>query len=239
MPPDVTRIRAVPPWQPAFGEETPFLLLSSEEQAALRHLGTSITFKTARTQIYAHNDKARFLYLLIDGVIEADRTLPKGERQIVAFYWPGDILGLADEGVYVNTAITLSPCTVYRFPADRLTKFLVEYPLIQHKFLVKAIHDLRNTQRQLLMMGRLSVLRRLAAFLLDCSAHEGYFDAKHRVLTLPMTRYDVADYIGASAEGVTRSFGRLEAMGMLHRLSPRLLELKTAELKAFADLAGR
>ena len=237
MPPDPIRIRAVPPWTPAHGAEAPFLPLSAEERVELRRLGNAITFKTAGSQIYEHNDEASFLYLLTDGVVEADRTFPNGERQIVAFFWPGDVLGLAEEGVYVNSAAALTPCTVYRFPIDKLSKFLIEHPLLQLKFLVKSINDLRNTQRQLLMMGRLNVLKRLAAFLLDCSAHETYFDAKRRVLTLPMTRYDVADYIGASAEGVIRGFGRLEALGLLNRLSPRTLKLKTAELKAFVDLA--
>ena len=53
-----------------------------------------------------------------------------------------------------------------------------------------------------------------------------------------MTRYDIADYIGTSAESVTRTFNRLEAKGLLHRLTPRTLKLETAELKAFVDLAN-
>ena len=104
MPPDPIRIRAVPPWTPAHGEEAPFLPLSAEERVELRRLGNAITFKTAGSQIYEHNYKASFLYLLTDGVVEADRTFPNGERQIVAFFWPGDVLGVwsRDEMVRVD-----------------------------------------------------------------------------------------------------------------------------------------
>ncbi|HXQ47927.1 MAG TPA: helix-turn-helix domain-containing protein [Caulobacteraceae bacterium] len=51
-----------------------------------------------------------------------------------------------------------------------------------------------------------------------------------------MTRYDIADYIGASSEVVIRGLGRLEAMDLIRRLSPRTLEVKTTELKAFVNL---
>ena len=237
MPPDEIRIRAVPPWQPVQGEEGPFLPLSVDERAELRRIGQAISFKTTGSQIFARGEKASYLYLLTDGVAEAYFVLPNGERQIVAFYWPGDVLGLAEEGVYVNTVSTLSACTFYRFLTDQLDQFLLSHPAIQHQFFVKAVHDLRNAQRQLIMMGRLNGLRRLAAFIVDCSAHEDYFDSKHKILTLPMTRYDIADYIGTSSEVVTRGLGRLEAMGVIHRLSPRTLELKTAELRAIVNLA--
>src|ERR1035438_10049766 len=190
MPPDEIRIRAVPPWQPNHGEEAPFLPLSVDDRAELRRFGQALSFKTAGTQIFAGGEKASYLYLLTDGLAQSYRAMSSGERQIVAFYWPGDLLGVAEEGAYVNNAVALSPCTVYRFPSNLLTDFLIAHPAIQNQFLVKAIHDLRNTQRQLLMMGRLDVLTRLAAFILDCSGHDDYFDARRNTIALPMTRYD-------------------------------------------------
>jgi CRP-like cAMP-binding protein len=230
------RIRAVPSWQPDLGEEGPHLPLSGAEKAELGRLAEIIEFKTAGSQILSHGQKANFLYLLVDGIVEADRTLHNGERQILAFYWPGDLFGMAEDGVYVNSAQALTPCTVYRFPIQKLEQFLLQNPKIQHGFLIKVVHDLRNAQRQLVVMGRFDVPRRLAAFLLACSAHEHYFNADQQVLTLPMTRYDIADYLGTSAESATRAFSRLEAKGLLHRLTSRTLELKRSELQAFVDL---
>jgi len=230
------RIRAVPPWQPSHGEEAPFLQLTASEGTELRRLGEQISYKTAGTEIFAYGQKAGFLFLLAEGVVSAHRTLPSGERQVVGFYWPGDVFGLAEEGLYVNSAAALTPCAVFRFPYDKLASFLMSHPAIEQKFAVKVVHDLRNAQRQLIMMGRLGVPRRLAAFILDCVGHEDYFDAKTQRLTLPMTRDDIADYIGASPEVVIRALRRLEASGLLRRLSPKVLELKTAALRAFVNL---
>jgi hypothetical protein len=95
---DEIRVRAVPNWEPDRREEGPFLPLSTTDTVELGHLGEIIEFKTPATEIVSHGEKSTFLYLLTDGVVEADRTLHSGERQILAFYWPGDTFGLAENG---------------------------------------------------------------------------------------------------------------------------------------------
>ncbi len=146
-------------------------------------------------------------------------TSPDGERQIVAFHWPGDLFGLAEHGRHVTSAETITSSQIYRFPCQKLERFLLKNPKIEDGFLIKAIHDLRSAQRQLIIMGRLAIFRRLAVFLLDCSAHEHYFDKAKRLLTLPMSRYDIADYLGTSAETVTRALSKLTADDAVRRVS--------------------
>lgn len=228
------RIRAAKAWTTEQGQKSQHLALSAADKAELARIGEIIEYRTAGSQILSQGQKASCLYLLADGVVQACHTLNDGNRQVVAFYWPGDLFGLAEAGLYVNSAEALTPCTVYRFPIRKLERFLLENPGVQHSFLIKAVHDLRSTQRRLIAMGRLDVARRVAAFLLDCSGHEHYFDPATQVLTIPMTRYDIADYIGTSAESVTRAFTLLEGKGLLHRLTARTLELKVAELRTFA-----
>jgi CRP/FNR family transcriptional regulator len=79
-------------------------------------------------------------------------------------------------------------------------------------------------------MGQFNIPQRLAVFLVD-----HYFDRSKQILTLPMSRYDIADCLGTSAETVTRALARLEGEGMLHRVTPRNLKLKLDQLKAFID----
>ena len=166
----------------------------------------------------------------------ASYMLPQGDRQVVAFYWPGDLFGLSEAGVYVNSIEALTACKVLRFPIAALELFFLKNPRIQHRFLIKAVHDLRAMQRQLIVMGRLSVTRRLAVFLLDCSGHERYYNASNQTLTLPMSRYDIADYLGTSAESVARALLSLEEKGIVRRLTPRSIELRLAEIRAFAQM---
>ena len=230
------RIRATRSWQREHGEEAPYLALTASDKAELERVAQIIDFRTVGSETFSQGDDAAFTYLLTDGVVRIYHTLRNGERQILAFHWPGDLFGLADHGKYANSAETIAPSRVYRFPVRKLERFLLKNPNIQDAFLVKAVYDLRNTQRQLIVMGRFNIQRRLAVFLVDCSAHEHYFDQSKQILSLPMSRYDIADYLGTSAETVTRALARLEVEGMLHRVAPRNLKLKLDQLKTFVDL---
>lgn len=232
---DEIRIRAAHGWPRPHGQEGPHLDLSASQRADLARLAQVIEYKTTGSKIFSQGDEAAFTYLLVDGLTRICHTLHNGDRQILAFHWPGDLFGLAEHGKYLNSSETITSATVYRFPVRKLEAFLIENPLVQNGFLVKAIHDLRRSQRQLLIMGRYDIPRRLAAFLLDCSAHEHYFDRATCILTLPMSRYDIADYLGTSAETITRAFGRLETENGLHRLTARTLELKLPGLKAVVE----
>lgn len=234
------QIRGVRPWRAETGAgrggEAGHLTLSPSERQELGRLAERIEFRTAGSQILAEGQPADYVYLLTDGIVRTSRGNHGGDRQILAFYWPGDLFGIAEAGIYVNTAEALTPCTVYRFPAGPLERLLLANPGIQHEFFLKAVHDLRSSQRHVVVLGRLSVARRLAAFLLDCAGHERYFDAAGAVLTLLMTRYDIADYLGTSAESITRAFAEIERKGLVHRLAPRSLQLNMAALRGFADL---
>jgi CRP-like cAMP-binding protein len=212
------RIRAARGWPREHGEEAPDLALTASDKAELGRVAQIIDFR------------ASFVYLLADGVVRIYHTLRNGERQILAFHWPGDLFGLAEHGKYVNSAEIIASS-----PVRKLERFLLKNPNVQDAFLVKAVHDLRNTQRQVIVMGRFSIPRRLAVFLVDCSAHERYFDQSNQILTVPMSRYDIADYLGTSAETVTRALARLESQGMIHRVTPRDLKLELVQLKTFID----
>jgi CRP-like cAMP-binding protein len=229
------RIRATRGYPREHGEEAPYLALTARDKAELGRAAQIIDFRTAGSEAFSQGDDAAFIYLLAYGVVRIYHTLRNGERQILVFHWPGDLLGLADHGKYVNSAETIASSTVYRFPVRKLERFLLKNPNIQDAFLVKAVHDLRNAQRQLIVMGQFNVPRRLAVFLVDCSAHEHYFDQSKQILTLPMSRYDIADYLGTSAETVTRALARLEGEGVLHRITARDLKLELDQLKAFID----
>jgi CRP-like cAMP-binding protein len=155
------RIRAVRdrPRQP--GEEAPHIALSASERAELGRLAQIIDFRTAGSP---QGGDANFVYLLTAGLVRICHSLHNGERQVVAFHWPGDLFGLTEEAKYVNSAETVTPARVYRFQAAKLESFLLKNPKIQNRFLIKAMHDLRHAQRQIIVMGRFDIPRRLGIF---------------------------------------------------------------------------
>ena len=150
------RIRATRGWPREHGEEAPYLALTASDKAELVRVAQIVDFRTAGSEAFSQGDEAAFVYLLTDGVVRIYHTLRNGDRQILVFHWPGDLLGLADHGKYVNSAETIASSRVYRFPVKKLERFLLKKPHIQDAFLVKAVYDLRNAQRQLIVMGSLT-----------------------------------------------------------------------------------
>lgn len=204
-------------------------LLSPAEQAALVKIATVLTYRASGVVIFTNGEDAHFIYLIDEGVVRISQDLPDGTRQVFGFMWPGDMLGLMEAGRYVNSAETLTPATLFRFPLDRLRELLLHEPLLQLHILTKAAHELRKAQRQLIVLGQLGNVRRLASFLLDCRQHVEFFDSAARQLRLPMSRFDIADYLGTSPESVARAFAVLERRAFIRRLSPRTIELVDAD----------
>ncbi len=231
------KIRAVNGWRHGARREVPHFALSMAERQELARLAQIMDIKAASARIFTQGGAAAHSYLLARGLVRISYMMPDGARQIVAFNWPGDLFGMAEEGHYVHTAETITPSRLYCFPTQKLEQFLLENPKIQDRFLIKITHDLRQTQRQLIVMGRLDVPRRLAAFLLDCAAHEAYFEAASFTLNVPMSRYDIADYLGTSVETVTRALTKFTEQGVVRRLSPRKLVLSTPRLRQIAGLS--
>lgn len=200
-------------------------LLTPSEQAQLARIATVLDYRAGNTTIYSEGEDVHFLYAIDQGVVRISRHLEDGERQVMAFLWPGDLCGLAERGHYVNTAETLTPATLYRFPLQKLHGLLLHEAQLELHLLVKAAHALRTAQRQIIVLGRQDTYRRLASFLLDLGHHAAFHDRSAMTLTLPMNRYDIADYLGTSAETVTRAFTRLEQEGLVTRAAPRSLRI--------------
>jgi CRP/FNR family transcriptional regulator len=125
----------------------------------------------------------------------------------------------------VNTAETLTPATLFRFPLQRLQSLMQQGTQLQLHLLVKAAHALRAAQRQIIVLGRHDSYSRIAGFLLDLGQHVAFHDNAPTNLRLPMSRVDIADYLGISSETVTRALSKLEHDGMITRVSPRSLRI--------------
>lgn len=200
-------------------------ILSPAEQRHLARIATLLEYQAGGVAIFSEGEDAHFLYLIDDGIVRLSRHLPDGGRQVLGFMWPGDLCGMTEEGRYINSAASLTPAAIFRFPLDQLRQLLLKEPLLQLHLLTKAVHELRNAQRQIIVLGRLKSTMRLASFFLDSRLQVAIFDSKTRVLRLPMSRVDIADYLGTTPESVARAFVSLERGGYVRRISPRSVEL--------------
>jgi CRP-like cAMP-binding protein len=191
----------------------------------LRAIATVLEFQRGNATIFSEGEDAHFVYSVASGVVRLSRHTESGRRQIIALMLPGDLFGMPEEGIYVNTSETVCPATLYRLPWLKLQNILNEEQEMQNSLLVRLAYDLRQAQKRILMLGQQNITQRLAAFLLELCQHSDFFDKHTRVLYLPITRYDLADYLGTSPETVVRVLAKLESAKIIRRLSPKQVEL--------------
>ncbi len=204
-------------------------LLSRSQQSKLRSIATVQEYQRNNSTIFSESEDAQFVYSVISGVVRISRSSDSGRRQVLAFMLPGDLFGLPEDGVYVNSAETVCPASLYRLPWRHLREMMLHEPEMQLNLLVRVAFDLRQAQRRIMILGQQNLSQRLASFLIDFIQHRNFYDERRRRLALPLTRFDLGDYLGSAPETVARAFAKLEKAGVIRRISPRLIEISNIE----------
>ena len=181
-----------------------------------------ISFYAAGTEIYAQGEKAGNLYQVEFGCVRVYRMLADGRRQISAFHLSGEIFGFEAHPVHHFFADAIGAVGVR-------TLMPVQGVDMSPQLLPLALQGLVRAQEHLLVLGRQSAVERVAAFLLDMAERQGGLDR----LELPMSRTDIADYLGLTIETVSRVFSRLKEKGAI-----RLISLRSIEIRKWQALQG-
>lgn len=211
-------------------------LLTPEQRARLQGITTVVCYPARDCVIYAEKQPADAIYLLNRGIVELSSVSRQGEKQIISFLHAGDLFGLFERNCYCSTTTTLTPVEVYRLPLEPLKELLVADARIQLEFLTKVADDLRRSHRQILVLGQHNVQQRLAVFLTGFIQSDQFYDPQAQVITLPLRRSDIANYLAVTQESIVRSLKQLEAAGVLERQSPKVIRI--ADMGALLRLAS-
>lgn len=200
-------------------------LLSRKDQDELLSIAKRIVLPRSGMTIFSSENEAEFVYVVDEGIVRIARIAPNGQRRILAFMVPGDLFGMPDYGVYVNSAETVCPTKLYRFSWPALRHLMARDPQLQQKMLIKLAHDFRQAQRQMMMLGQQNARQRLAVFLLDFMRNPGFYDQSRSELKLPVNQFDLADYLGTTRETAARTFARLERERLIRRVNTHTIQI--------------
>jgi CRP-like cAMP-binding protein len=191
----------------------PIQLLSNGQRAELeRH--SIVRTLAPRTVIYTAGTDARSVFIIAEGAVKSFRDLPSGRRRIAIFLFARDVFGLAEAGRYANTVQAITPVRLYEIQIGTLTVLFKHDADLELQFLCKAVHTLRDAQHHNIIVGRRDAAGRLAMFIALLLRQAGHTRGPAEV-TIPMTRSDIANYLGLSLETVVRASRRLEARGIV------------------------
>ena len=158
--------------------------------------------------VFGEGDTADNIYEVVSGTLRLYKLLPDGRRQITGFLSAGQILGLAPEGSYVYSAEAITEVTLCRYTRRAVERLMDEVPGFARRLLAVTSHELRAAQDQMLLLGRKAAGEKVASFLLLMAAQQGGESAEE--VSVPMTRSDIADYLGLTIETVSRTFTKLK-----------------------------
>ena len=215
------RVRYVASPEHAGASENP---LYPKEQELLRRIAKVIECKPGTT-IYSQGGQARFVYLVAEGLVRINHCNETGHRQILAFRVSGDFCGIPESGHYFNSAESVSRTSAYRFEWQQVQELCLAEPHLQSVLLGKILYEYRQAQIRISVLGQQNTGQRLASFILDFMQIPELFDVETSCLTLPVNRFDLADYIGTAPESTARAFAKLEDLGLIRRITARKIEI--------------
>lgn len=196
-------------WTLGFSREGAF---AEPEAKASRHL----SFETRET-VFDEGDEARSVYLIIEGAVMLSKLLPDGRRQIIELIGPGDVFGITSTHAHDVCAETLSPTRLVAYDRKRVE----ETPALQQLITERMRAQICHLHDHAVLLGRKSAQERVATFLMRLVPGRGGVDcigaAKGNVahVNVPLTRQEIADYLGLTLETVSRAFSQLKREGFL------------------------
>jgi CRP/FNR family transcriptional regulator len=209
--------------------------LSSQELEQLRVITTDIRVEAHKT-IFTETDAAHHVFNVTTGAVKLYKLLADGRRQITGFMFPGDFLGVALNDFYAYSAEAITPVTMCRYERARLEALLDEYPSLEKRLLNITANELIAAQDQMLLLGRKSAEERLVSFLLGIARRAQRRGLPPEPVHLPMSRSDIADYLGLTVETVSRTFSRLKREGLIElEGSDQVRFASRKNLEAIAD----
>lgn len=179
--------------------------------------------------IYRADTPSDALYIVHRGEVKIYRLAESGKEQLVRLLQPGDFTGelaLFNQSVheaYAEATVDSEVCQINREDFQRL---LVQYPTISLKVLTEFARRLDTSEKQTTRLATESVNQRIALFLVECVTEEKVNEAK---IHLPMSRKDLASYVGTTPETVSRTLTEFEAAGLIKQEGQRTVQLLDIE----------
>lgn len=168
----------------------------------------------AHEALFYEGDDTANLYEVIEGVVRVYKIFADGRRQVISFAYPGDLIGFGQAETFRFDCDALTRARVRVIPQNSLLRAVRERPELGEKILAIAANQVNSMQDLSIMLCRKSAIERLASFLIYLVRRSPESMASSQV-SLPMTRADIADYLGLTIETVSRNFTKLRTMGII------------------------
>jgi CRP/FNR family transcriptional regulator, nitrogen fixation regulation protein len=187
---------------------------------ALELMGAVVPF-TRNSEIYGENEPADYVYKVVSGTVRTYKVLVDGRRQIGGFYLPGDMFGLETSDEHTLSAEAITDCKVLVIKRSAVVTVAAEDSEVARQMWELTARELQRAQDRILVLIK-SAQERVAGFLLEMADRM----AQGAAIELPMSRQDIADYLGLTIETVSRTLSQLERCATIELPTSRRIVLR-------------
>jgi CRP/FNR family transcriptional regulator len=176
---------------------------------------------------------------ILSGVVKLTKTLADGRQQIVGLQFAPDFLGRPFRAESSLTAEAATDVELCSFPRKAMERMMAEAPELEHRLLHQTLKELDLARDWMVMLGRKTASEKVASFLLMIARNlDPMADPNRRktAFDLPLSRAEIADYLGLTIETVSRQLSRLRADAVIRIEHNRHVIIDN--LAALADKAG-
>tara|TARA_B100000586_G_scaffold61121_1_gene42196 strand:+ start:285 stop:899 length:615 start_codon:yes stop_codon:yes gene_type:complete len=180
---------------------------------------------TNKENIFIQNDPAKHLFNITEGNVKIYQLLDDGRIQIIGFLYPGDFFGSYKNNKYNYSAESIGDLKTCVFDQKILEQYLDENPVLAKELLNQTSFELTVAQDRITVLGKLSAIERISTFLTNISEQRKRIGWQNNPISLPMTRQDIADYLGLTIETVSREFSNLKSSNLIKVISSKQIYL--------------
>jgi CRP/FNR family nitrogen fixation transcriptional regulator len=173
------------------------------------------------TEIYGENEPAEYLYKVISGAVRTYKILTDGRRQIQAFHLPGDVFGFEFENEHTLSAEAIIESRILVVKRSAIGALAARDNDAAHQLWALTARELQRVQRHVTLLIK-TAQERVVSFLLEMADRVPSGNA----VELPMSRQDIADYLGVTIETVSRTLSGLETAATIELPSSRRIVLR-------------
>jgi len=167
-------------------------------------MGACMSF-ARNSEIYGENEPADYLYKIVSGTVRTYKVLVDGRRQVGAFHLPGDIFGFETGDEHTFSAEAITDCKIIVIKRSAVMALAARDNDVARQMWELTARELQRVQKHSLALIK-TAEERVAGFLLEMADRV----ASGGTVELPMSRQDIADYLGLTIETVSRSLKLLE-----------------------------
>ena len=199
-----TAMRNVSHRQPATPPRRAPVPDAAMQAGTIELMGACMAF-AANAEIYGENEPADYLYKVVSGTVRTYKVLVDGRRQIGAFHLPGDIFGFESGEAHTFSAEAITDCKIIVIKRSAVMALAARDNDVARQMWELTARELQRVQKHSLALIK-TAEERVAGFLLEMADRV----ASGGTVELPMSRQDIAAYLGLTIETVSRSLKLLE-----------------------------